>query len=116
MIFRDWRFLVLVAIGHCVAEMLHEQCSLKEHLELCNPRRLGSIMQSCLTIEVTIDAVCQMCGAVDGDFWETRPERRVVLSVKPRAGDISHAWAICDECHEGLLVLRFSAGKHRPRH
>jgi hypothetical protein len=47
-----------------------------------------------------------MCGATDGDFWETSPSRRIILAVKPRAGDVSHAWVICDECHEGLLELR----------
>lgn len=46
-----------------------------------------------------------MCGAVNGDFWQTNPSRRVVLFVKPRAGDIFHRWTICDECHEGLLGL-----------
>jgi len=73
-------------------------------------------MRSCLMIEVVFEAVCQMCGARNGDFWETRPTRRVVLSARPRAGDIFQTWIICDECHEGLLGLRFSTGEHRPRH
>ncbi len=102
MIFRDWCFLVVVAIGYCVAETIHRQCALKEHLEMCNPRLLGSIMDSRLLIAEAVKAACQMCGAVDGVFWQTRPTRRIALSVKPRAGDISYTWTICDECNEGL--------------
>jgi hypothetical protein len=63
--------------------------------------------------EVAFKAVCQMCGARDGDFWETRPARRVVLSARPRAGGIFQTWTICDECHKGLVGLRFSAGNLR---
>ena len=49
---------------------------------------------------------CSMCGAGAGDFWQTRSNRLVVLSVKPRVGDIFQSWTICNECHGGLLALR----------
>jgi len=55
--------------------------------------------------EAAKKSFCQMCGATDRDFWETRPARHAVLSVKLRAGDVSQTWTICDECHEGLLRL-----------
>ncbi len=45
---------------------------------------------------------CSMCGAVDGDFWETRPARFVLLSRRPRYGDSAHSWILCDECDKGL--------------
>jgi hypothetical protein len=45
---------------------------------------------------------CEMCGARSGDGWTTHPSRKVALSVKPRAGDASCHWTICDECQEGL--------------
>jgi hypothetical protein len=46
--------------------------------------------------------VCSMCGAVAGDVWETEPTRQVLLQLRPRYGDESHSWSICDECSEGL--------------
>jgi hypothetical protein len=66
--------------------------------------------------EVALKAVCQMCGARNGDFWETRPARRVVLSDRPRAGDILQTWTICNECHDGLLGLKLSSRKYRARY
>ena len=48
---------------------------------------------------------CSMCGAVAGDYWQTRPIRPVLLRFRPRFGDITHRWTICDECDEGLRNL-----------
>jgi hypothetical protein len=45
---------------------------------------------------------CPMCGAIRGDFWQTRPMRPVLLCSRPRYGDIKNCWIICDECAEGL--------------
>ena len=45
---------------------------------------------------------CSMCGAIDGDFWETRPMRTVLLHSRPRYLDIGQCWVLCDECDEGL--------------
>ena len=45
---------------------------------------------------------CSMCGALNGDFWETRPKRHVLLRRRPRFGDTTQFWMICDECDEGL--------------
>jgi hypothetical protein len=49
--------------------------------------------------------VCSMCGAMVGDFWQTRPTRPVVLRLHPRPGDLGQVWILCDECHEGLRGL-----------
>lgn len=49
--------------------------------------------------------VCSMCGATDGDFWQTRPMRAVLLRSRPRYGDIKNHWILCDECDEGLQGL-----------
>ena len=46
-----------------------------------------------------------MCGAVECDFWETQPAKPVVLTIKPRVGDFSHAWPVCNECDAGLSGL-----------
>lgn len=48
---------------------------------------------------------CSMCGAIRGDFWETRPARAVLLQLRPRYGDTSQYWIICAECDEGLKSL-----------
>ncbi len=48
---------------------------------------------------------CSMCGAINRDFWETRPTKSVVLNLRPRYGDIGQFWLICDECDEGLQNL-----------
>ena len=45
---------------------------------------------------------CAMCGAIAGDFWETRPIQAVTLRLLPRHGDITQRWILCDECNEGL--------------
>ena len=45
---------------------------------------------------------CSMCGAIAGDVWETKPTRQVLLYLRPRHGDTTHLWVICDECDEGL--------------
>jgi len=50
-------------------------------------------------------AFCSMCGAINGDFWETRPIRSVKLDLLPRYGDIKQPWIVCDECGEGLRGL-----------
>ena len=50
-----------------------------------------------------------MCGTLDGDFWETRPSRRIVLLVKPQVCGTGHSWTICDECFEGLKGLQNAA-------
>jgi hypothetical protein len=73
-------------------------------------------MNNSPTPELISQAICQMCGSKNGDFWETRPARGVILSARPRAGDIFQAWTICDECREGLLGLALSVGKRRTRH
>ncbi|MFN0108124.1 MAG: hypothetical protein ACKVZH_04655 [Blastocatellia bacterium] len=46
--------------------------------------------------------VCSMCGAIAGDVWETKSTRQVQLRLRPRQGDATHLWIICDECNEGL--------------
>ncbi|MCY7348508.1 MAG: hypothetical protein LH614_20125 [Pyrinomonadaceae bacterium] len=43
-----------------------------------------------------------MCGAIRGDFWETRPTLFVKLQLRLREGDESQHWILCDECDEGL--------------
>lgn len=48
---------------------------------------------------------CSMCGAIVGDFWQTRPTRPVMLRQRPRPGNIGEFWIICDECDEGLRSL-----------
>jgi hypothetical protein len=48
---------------------------------------------------------CTMCGAVRGDFWQTRPVRAVLLRLRPRYNDVTQSWVICDECDEGLRSL-----------
>ena len=45
---------------------------------------------------------CSMCGAIASDVWETRPTRSVLLRLRPRPGDVTSIWIICDECEEGL--------------
>lgn len=45
---------------------------------------------------------CSMCGATGGDFWETQSMRSVLLYSRPRYGDVTKRWIICDECSEGL--------------
>ena len=50
----------------------------------------------------TEDKFCSMCGAISGDFWETQPTHSVVLRQRPRLGDTTRLWIICDECDEGL--------------
>lgn len=52
--------------------------------------------------ERVVIGVCSMCGALPGDFWETRPRRKVVLRLKPRHSDFKRIWTICDECDQGL--------------
>ena len=52
--------------------------------------------------------VCSMCGSAAGEFWQTRPARRVVLRRCPRPGDAKHIWVLCDECEEGLPSLNRS--------
>jgi hypothetical protein len=49
--------------------------------------------------------VCSMCGAVGGDFWQTRPTRPILLRRHPRPGDTKHICVLCDECFEGLRGL-----------
>ena len=48
---------------------------------------------------------CSMCGAIEGDFWETESFRSVRLHLRPRYKDASHKWIICDECDEGLQSM-----------
>jgi hypothetical protein len=48
---------------------------------------------------------CSMCGATNGDFWETQTARTIILRLQPRYGDIAQNWIICDECDEGLQGL-----------
>ena len=45
---------------------------------------------------------CSMCGAMSGDVWETKSTRQIRLYLRPRRGDVTHLWVICDECDEGL--------------
>lgn len=45
---------------------------------------------------------CSMCGSIVGDAWETKPTRRDQLLLRPRQGDATHLWIVCDECNEGL--------------
>ncbi|MEO5803783.1 MAG: HNH endonuclease [Verrucomicrobiota bacterium] len=54
---------------------------------------------------------CQMCGSTSNNFWMTRPSRRVVLCVRPRAGDVAHNWTVCDECHEGMRSLALNPSR-----
>ena len=49
---------------------------------------------------------CVMCGAAGGDFWQTRTAREVVLRWRPRYGDLTRSWIVCDECDEGLQNTR----------
>lgn len=46
-----------------------------------------------------------MCGTASGDYWETRPARRVLLHHRPRPGDVRNVCTLCDECEEGLRGL-----------
>ncbi len=48
---------------------------------------------------------CAMCGAIDGDFWQTQPTRSVTLRLRLRYGDIAQSWILYDECNEGLVSL-----------
>ena len=43
---------------------------------------------------------CQMCGAIDGDEWETCPGKEVIFSPQPRS--IFEKWTLCNECNDGL--------------
>lgn len=45
---------------------------------------------------------CSMCGAIHRDSWETQPMRTVELRSRPRQGDVTQFWVICNECNEGL--------------
>lgn len=45
---------------------------------------------------------CSMCGAIRGDFWQTKPTRACQLLWRPRYSDTSQYWTLCDECNEGL--------------
>lgn len=62
-----------------------------------------------------IGSFCQMCGAVAGDYWQTRQTRPVILSVRRRAGDPGVLWTLCNECHEGLrsIALHKKGRVHR---
>lgn len=60
-----------------------------------------SALSATVNREVKTQA-CSMCGAIAGDVWETKPTREVQLRLRPRHGDATHLWIVCDECHEGL--------------
>ena len=100
--FRDCSFLVFVAIGTFVAEPCRPRCALKEHLAADSFCRLTFDVHRYYIRE---SPFCNMCGAVAGDSWRTRPTKPVVLSLRTRVGDPLVAWTICNDCHEGLRGL-----------
>ena len=53
-------------------------------------------------LEQSGNKFCSMCGAIDGDFWQTEPFRACQLKSNPRDGDVMQNWMLCDECYEGL--------------
>ncbi len=100
--FRDCSPFLFVAIGGFVAEPCRPRCALKEHLVAGDFCRLAFDMHRCYIRE---SLFCNICGAVAGDRWQTRPTKPVVLSLRTRVGDPLVAWTICNECHEGLQEL-----------
>ena len=60
------------------------------------------------------DRVCQMCGAAEGEDWQTVPGRQahlttgyfVPISVGGRAEDANRR-ILCDECNEGLEGVEY---------
>jgi hypothetical protein len=97
------QLFVFVGIGSFVTDRCRSRCALKEHLAADVFCRLPFDVHHHYT---RYSLVCEMCGAADGDHWQTRPTKPVILSLRPRAGDPLVAWTICDECHEGLKGLR----------
>lgn len=57
---------------------------------------------SAMTDREVENKVCFMCGAIAGDFWETKPTRHALVRLYPRPGDATHFCVMCDECEEGL--------------
>lgn len=58
--------------------------------------------------------VCKMCGAADGDFWQTIPKRPVRLTtgyiVPIGMGgkkEKANVRMLCDECSEGLIGVEY---------
>lgn len=59
------------------------------------------------------DYTCWMCGARDGEYWETDPSRQKRIQVGSRfleytaaEIDLGELCALCDECDEGLQGAR----------
>jgi hypothetical protein len=50
-------------------------------------------------------SICAMCGAQNGESWETDRKRVTTLRVVPRHQDWPETWIICDECELGLDEL-----------
>lgn len=68
---------------------------------------------------INVQGTCTMCGAGDGDRWETEPSRIVRLSIGSRFWNIrnsdlcaSDRTLLCDECQAGVEGLR-EAGVER---
>ena len=57
---------------------------------------------SAMTDREVENDVCSMCGATASDVWGTEPAKSVLHRLRPRSGDVTHDWVICDECDEGL--------------
>src|ERR1051325_6951290 len=101
MMFLDCTLFGFAGIDTLVTERCRQRCALKEHIAADCYGHYGLLVRR----DTKNSGFCEMCGAVPGDYWSTRPTRPIILSVRPRAGDPLHAWRICDECHEGLRSL-----------
>jgi hypothetical protein len=66
-------------------------------------------MRCSTPINETATVFCTMCGAVNGDLWETHSSRPIVLLIKPAAYGSSRSLTMCNECFEGIKGLQNTA-------
>ncbi|MGA9206973.1 MAG: hypothetical protein WB347_04170 [Terriglobales bacterium] len=131
MMFRDARFLELVAICPSVAEKNGPECSLKEHLgEIARAGYLwhmhhrlpkGTRFRKLRELVLTRDRrTCQMCGARDkgGRPHDAKRVRLTVGLLVPRENGGSYSRnnsrTLCRECAGGLDKIPFTLLKPNP--